>query len=239
MKVALLTPTMKKPHDAFIAALEASVPAMDAKGIEHSFTLERGSAYISWARANMLQKALQGDAEYFIYLDHDLSWRPEDLIRLIGTTDDVVMGTYRFKAEPEDYMGAWHCDKSNRPIIRLKDRAIQAHMFPAGFLKISRGAVRRFMLAHPELLFGMPEKPAIDLFNHGAHIGPKFDFRWWGEDYAFAYRWGELGQKAWLLPDLNIDHWDGETCYKGNIHQYLLRQPGGSMENVTSLRGAA
>jgi hypothetical protein len=227
MRVALLTPTVSKPHDAFIASLEAAVPALDAAGIEHSFTLEAGSAYISWARANMLHKALQGDAEYFIFLDHDVGFGPGDLLKLVETKDDVVCGTYRFKADDEEYMGAWHCDEKQRPLFRQPDLAIKAHMFPAGFLKVSRNAVRVIMLEHPELLYGMPEKPAVDLFNHGAHIGGRLDFRWWGEDYAFAHRWDKLEREAWLLPDLNVDHWQGEVCYKGNLHQYLLRRPGG------------
>ncbi len=239
MKIGFLTPTYKGPHPAFLKALEDSCPILDAAGIEHLAAFEQGSPYISWARANLLHKALQTDVGYFIFLDDDVSWTPPDMLKLVETTDDVVMGTYRFKQDTEDYMGAWHCDSQHRPITRLKDRAIQAHMYPAGFLKLSRDCVRTLMMNYPELIFGVPEKPAFDLFNHGAHVIGREDFRWWGEDYAFAHRWGKLGKKAWLVPDLNLDHWEKDICYKGNIHEHLLRQPGGSMENVTSFRSIA
>ena len=54
MKVVFCTPTRDRPHPAYIAAMEASVPALDAASIEHFVVTEVGSAYISWARANMV-----------------------------------------------------------------------------------------------------------------------------------------------------------------------------------------
>jgi hypothetical protein len=51
---------------------------------------------------------------------------------------------------------------------------------------------------------------------------------WWGEDYAFCRNWQELSGEVWIVPDLNLNHWSGDKVWKGNFHQYLLRQPGGS-----------
>ena len=60
---------------------------------------EVGSPYISAARATMLRKALDAKADVIVFIDHDLSWRPGDLLKLIETTGDVVGGTYRFKQD--------------------------------------------------------------------------------------------------------------------------------------------
>jgi hypothetical protein len=238
MKVVFCTPTVEAPHPAYLAALEASVPALDAAGIGHSATFNVGGAYVSFARAEMLHRALATDADAFVFLDHDESWRPVDLVRLIETQGEVVAGTYRYKQEPEEYMGDWHRDGGGRPVLRLGDGAIRATMVPAGFLKVTRVAVRRFMRAYPELLFGDAERPAVDLFNHGAHVGGA-DGRWWGEDYAFCRRWGDCGGEIWLVPDLSIDHHafpskdhpDGRV-WRGNLHEYLMRQPGGALHKA-------
>jgi hypothetical protein len=64
---------------------------------------------------------------------------------------------------------------------------------------------------------------SVDLFNHGVH-----DRIWWGEDYSFARRWKEKCGDIWLMPDLSIDHHAKDKVYEGNLHQFLLRQPGGS-----------
>lgn len=229
MKVVFCTPTRERPHDAYLAAMHASIPALDAAGIEHTLTFEVGSPYISWACANMLHRALDTDYDTFMFVEDDHSWRPSDIVRLLEAEGDVCAGTYRFKHADDriEYMGTWHTDSSNLPVGRLKDSAIKAAMVPSGFLKVTRRAVRAFMRAYPELVFGVPEKPAIDLFNHGVII-PN-DGRWWGQDYAFSRRWTDCGGDLWIVPDLSINHhdWKSDRVWQGNLHEYLLSQPGG------------
>ncbi len=236
MKVVFCNPTRKRPHEAFIQSMEDSLPGIEAKGIDHAYVSRIGNPYISFAMADMLFTALSTPADTFVFLDDDLSWEGDALLRLLETPGDVVAGTYRFKHDEEEYMGDWHVDKNFKPILR-PDGCIMANSVPSGFLKITRLAVRKFMWGYPELVFGDPEKPGVDLFNHGAVF--KDDHRWWGQDYAFCRRWSKLDEKVWLIPDLSIHHndWNSDKVYKGNLHQYLLRQPGGSLSpEVLELR---
>ena len=217
MKLAICCPTVTRPHDAHLASLEAAVPALDAAGIEHATVYEVGCPYISAARATMTRKALDWGADTIVYLDHDVGFRPQDLIALATTEGDVVAGTYRYKIEEERYMGALIERPDGRPQGRPKDGALLAHSLPAGFLKITLLGIRKLMKAHPELLVGRPEAPSIDLFHHGAH-----DWIWYGEDMAFCRRWRALGERVWLVPDLDLDHWsfDG-TVYRGNYRRFM------------------
>lgn len=221
MKVVICTPTLTRPHRAYLDALEGSVCALEAAGIEHQSVFKVGCPYISHARAEMLRQALDTDADCIVFIDHDVSWRPEDLAKLIMTDGDVVAGTYRFKKPEVEYMATIRCNADGTPIVR-EDGCILADKVPAGFLKVTREAVRKFMRAYPELVYGHPEKPSVDLFNHGAHLGV-----WYGEDYAFSRRWNECGGRIWLVPDLNLDH-NGDDVFPGNFHEFMLSQPGGS-----------
>lgn len=218
MKVVFCTPTYTRPHPAYLAALEAAVPAVEAAGIEHQAVYEVGNPYISAARATMTRKALDWGADAMIYIDHDVAFRPQDLVKLIETDGDVVAGTYRYKNDlaKEEYMGALIERPDGRPQGRPKDGALLAHSVPAGFLKVTRNGIRKIMAAHPELLMGRREAPAVDLFHHGAH-----DFVWYGEDMAFCRRWREMGERIWLVPDLDLDHWHGDVCFKGNYHRFM------------------
>lgn len=170
----------------------------------------------------MLRKALDAKADVIVFLDYDLSWDPQDLLTLIETPGDVVAGTYRFKKDEEVYMGVWKTDAAGRPVLR-DDGCFKAEKIPAGFLKVTKEAVDRFMQAYPELTFGVRYNPTIDLFNHGAINGV-----WYGEDYAFSKRWIECGGEIALIPDLNVNHHSGDREFKGNLHEFMLRQPGGS-----------
>lgn len=170
----------------------------------------------------MTRKALDAKADVIIYLDYDLSWDAQDLLTILKTDGDVVAGTYRFKQEKEEYMGSYEQDAHGRPKTRL-DGCIKAIQAPAGFLKVTKEAVAKFMTAYPELVYGPPYNPSIDLFNHGAHKG-----LWYGEDYAFCRNWRDAGGDVWIVPNLNINHHSKDTEFKGNYHEYLLRLPGGS-----------
>lgn len=228
MKVVFATPSLAGPTKPYIKALEDSIPLITGAGWEEGYAQEVRNAYISGARASLCHRALKAGADVVFYLDYDLSWKPEDLLKVLNTPGDVVAGTYRFKQfGVEDYMGSVFTDEAGRPICR-RDGCIKASRVPAGFLKITKEAVARFAAAYPHLVFGHPDDRQVDLFNHGAHGG-----LWYGEDYAFSRNWIDLGGEIWLVPDLDIDHHeparvleDGTRteghAFPGNYHKFLL-----------------
>jgi hypothetical protein len=232
-KVVFATPSLAGPFPQYVAALEASLPLIEAAGFEHAYVQEIGCPYISGARATMLRKALEAKADIIVFLDYDVSWDPADLLKLIQTEGDVVSGTYRIKHQPEEYMSTIESGAGGRPLCRA-DGAIKAKLVPAGFLKITKEGINQFMYHYPELTYGPLYQQSVDLFNHGAVLGDRI---WWGEDYCFSWRWNAKCGEIWLVPNLNITHWNRErdktgaykyTAFAGNFHKYLLRCPGGS-----------
>lgn len=221
-KAVLCVPTVKYPFKQCVDAIEASIASIKGAGWALGIVGETGNPYISCARATMLRKAMDAKADVVVFIDHDVSWEPHALLKLIETKGDVVAGTYRFKREEEEYMGALLPDIHGRPQVR-EDGCVKAHSIPAGFLKITANGVNKFMREYPELCFGDRFALSVDLFNHGAHEG-----MWYGEDYAFARRWREKCGEIWVIPDLNLTHHSPEKDYPGNFHRYLLRQDGGS-----------
>lgn len=217
-KVVFACPTVTKPYDCFLRAMKESVPLLDAAGLDHQIVFEVGNPYISAGRATMLRKALDASADMIVFLDHDLSWSPGDLLKLIQTKGDVVAGVYRYKRDEEEYMGAVVTDAQNIPQGRPSDGALSGFRVPAGFLKITKEAVNKFMETYPELCYGPYYYPSVDLFNHGA-----CERLWYGEDYAFSRRWLATGERIWIVPDLDINHHENGQVYEGNFHKYLTR----------------
>lgn len=221
-KVIFCCPTISRPYAPFLSALEASIPLIRDAGWDEGSVYEVGNPYISAARSIMLRKACDAQADVIVFLDHDLSWKPADLLKLIETEGDVVAGTYRFKDDAaEDYMG--ELDLVNGKMIGRADGCLRASRVPAGFLKITTAGLDRFIKAYPHLCYGSRFAPSVDLFNHGAH-----DNVWWGEDYAFSRNYIAAGGEIWLIPDLDIVHHNPDgAAFPGNLHQFLMRQPGG------------
>jgi len=221
-KVVLCVPTIVKPYQQTLDSIAASATLLEAAGYEHAMVSEVGCPYISAARATMLRKALDAKADVIVFIDHDLSWRPSDLLKLIETDGDFVVGTYRFKKEPEEYMGQLLMQDDGFPIVR-DDGALKTFCAPAGFLKITPACVNRLIEKFPKLCYGDRHTPHFDFFNHGAH-----GHVWYGEDYAACRRWLEIGGEIWTVPDLELTHHTASAAYVGNLHEFLLRQPGGS-----------
>lgn len=221
-KVVFCVPIVNRPYPKFIESLEASIPLIHAAGWEEELVQEINNPYISGARAKMLRKALDHEADVIVFLDYDLEWEPRALLDLIETEGEVVAGTYRCKVKEEQYMGTIYSGPDGRPDVRA-DGCIKAGVAPAGFLKITRDTVNEFMGAYPELCYGPRYKQSVDLFNHGVH-----DRLWWGEDYSFCRRWREKCGDLWIKPDLSLTHWMGDKAYPGNFHQFLLKANGGS-----------
>jgi hypothetical protein len=168
----------------------------------------------------MARKAVDAGADVLVFLDYDLSWDPQDLLTLIETDGDVVAGTYRFKKDEEAYMGTIKIRGDGTPMVRPSDGCIVADWVPAGFLKVTRAGIAKFMNAYPELIYGDPISPRIDLFNHGAYKG-----LWYGEDYSFSRRWNAACGQIFIVPNLNLVHHHQDKAYPGNFHEFLLKQP--------------
>ena len=90
-KVVFCVPTLTRPYQQLLDALEASVPLLGE--YDHYMVNEVGCPYISGARATMLRKALDAGAEVIVFIDHDLSWDPQDLLTLIQTPNHHTTGT--------------------------------------------------------------------------------------------------------------------------------------------------
>ena len=216
-----------KPHPKFISSLEKCLPHIEAIGWKHEIAIEENCPYISAARSKLIRKALDTNPTVVVFLDYDVSWTPKAMVRLLEAEGDVVAGTYRYKDVKERYMGAIETGKNGNPLRRDSDGALLAYCVPAGFLKVSVAAINAFAKFHPQLLFGPPMRPDLDMFNHGV-----IDGVWYGEDYAFCKRWKEAGGQIWLLPDLDVDHNKGDATYCGNFHQYLLNYNGDNDEET-------
>lgn len=226
MKVVICTPTRNVPHPAYMEALKASVPVLREAGHEVLAEIEQCEQYISAGMATLCRKAMDHMPDAIVYIDDDMSWTPEALLKLIQAPEDVVGGTYRFKKQEEEYMGMLLSDAAGRPIGTFGG-LLRAKWMPSGFLKLTAKAVDNFYKAFPELIYGPRYHPGIDLFNHGAHDG-----LWYGQDYAFCRNYADRIGPVWLLPDLDLTHHMGDLFFWGNFHNFLRRQPGGDLSST-------
>lgn len=214
----------------FAEALCDTIRECQDKGYEVTLLVHSRNPYIQAARNELVAEFLETEGDVLFFLDDDLSWEPSSVLCLLQMSDEVVAGTYRMKCEEERYCGVLFTDAEDKPIAR-KNGALAASQVATGFLRITRAALVNMILGHPEQRYteydekGEVKSVMTDLFPQGVYNG-----RWVGEDYAFCRLWKQLMGEIWLVPNLNITHWDRATgaSYPGNFHEFLLKQPGGS-----------
>ena len=177
-------------------------------------------------RNKVMMDFLDSDCTDLVFIDSDVGF-PADAFRdLIASPEDVVAGVYPKKEANEVYpvrlLTRADEQGNERPIV--ENGLCEAEGLPAGFLKIRRPVFEKMIAAFPELEYTEPfgNKKVYDLF--GAFIK---DSRLYLDDFAFCYRWRQLGGRCWALPNITFIHC-GQKNFEGNLHDFMLQlQEGG------------
>lgn len=225
-KVIFCVPEFPKTYPQTESSFKAEIPHLKEHGWLSEVLYQRGLPYISASRALLLHRALKKDATVIVFIDQDISWKAGDAVRLIETEGGMVAGTYRYKHDEEHYMGGLNEVEEGVAAVR-EDGCIEALVAPAGFLKVTREAVNKMMVKHPELCCGEASSPHFDMFSHGIMEG-----EWRGEDTAACMRWWRMGEKVYVVPDLDITHHSKDRDYPGNLAKYLERTAGYSKADL-------
>jgi hypothetical protein len=200
---------------------------------------------INRARNNLVAKFMANPQfTHLIFLDVDLSYRPEDILKLLWHDKDVVTGSYPIKEilwdkvvklAKDDVEAKNLAGKSTRfvvnPVragdntIETHNGAISVHDAGTGFMCIKRSVFERMIEEYPDLKFNDDTGSMNDeeknwtyaFFNSFVDD----DKRFVSEDYGFCRYWQKMGGKIWVDPAIEIDHL-GRFMYQGKMMDYLM-----------------
>lgn len=214
---------------AFWSSFRAAATLLKQHGYIPYFGVAWQDPYIQKARNDLASQFLKSKCDTLVFVADDIEYKAEDLLKLIETPGDVVAGAYRLKSDEEEYPVRIHVGP-HRVALTREDGCILASRVQTGFLRINRVVFERLIEGYPELGYwglknGEKTNIAHDFFPQGVR-----NHRWIGEDYAFCDLWTGLGEKIWLIPDIDLTHYEGEIGYPGNFHEYLKKRPGGINE---------
>ncbi len=178
-----------------------------------------GDALVTRSRAVLAARFLDHpQATHLLFVDADISFEPEQVLRLLRFDRDFAAAFYPLKSVDWDslprravageglrsaglsYVGTL-CDEAERQAVDDFATAVYAG---TGFQLIKRRVFERLLAAHPELRFRAVHAragrlPASD--NLCAVFDPLIDpatGAYLSEDYSFCRRWRALGGEIWL-----------------------------------------
>jgi len=200
---------------------------------------------INRARNNVVAKFLANPKfTHLIFLDVDLEFRAEDILKLLWHDKEVITGSYPIKEINWEKVVSMSKDgvpakdllkKSTRFVVNprpdssgkveVKDGAMSIHDAGTGFMCIKREVFEKLIEAYPELKFTDDTGSLKDeernwtyaFFN--SYIDD--DNRFLSEDYGFCRYWQKIGGKIWVDPGIDIKHL-GRLNFEGSMIDQLV-----------------
>lgn len=204
-------------HLGTMSSIIAELPLLGERGYKLSILDETGNSMIAHARDLVCAKFLAGEGTDLVFIDSDVTWEPGSLLRLLEHPVDIVAGSYPQRRDPLAFFVKWIEEQENL-VADPATGLLEVEGVPAGFLRITRDALTKMVLAFPQKRFAdryAPSGFAHALFDN-IHEGDLY----FGEDYSFCRRWRELGGKVWLDPELKMGH-IGFKTFHGSIGDWL------------------
>ena len=195
-----------------------------------------GDALITRARSSLVAQFLDdATATHLLFIDADIGFEPEQVLRLIQCGADMCAAVYPVKrVDWERVKSTIEAARPNPSAASLKyvfevddpDAVVEKAGFlkvryaGTGFLMIRRGALETMCARYPELKYRRDHSvdAATESTNRFAlfecMIAP--DGTYLSEDFAFCKRWTDIGGEIWADLDSRLSH-VGPVAFGGDL----------------------
>ena len=161
------------------------------------------SPYVSNARNALTALFLRSEYDYLLFIDSDVEFKPEAVIRMLVTKKDIVLTPYRVKF-PHDpnlvkYTVSFEDDKK---VGIVSDYLVEIKEGPAGLMLIHKRVFAALMSGCKHLKINPPHNKSSDsyLYNFWDTTFDMDEGLWRGEDISFC----RLARKAGFQIFANI-----------------------------------
>jgi len=187
------------------ALVQAGIEIEDADGV-------MGCCYVDYARNQLVARFLRGAATDLVFIDSDVGFEPDALLRLCQSTRPLVAGIYPKKIDPPE----WPVALDAAEVWSDREGLVECSMLPTGFMRIHRS------------VFEAMDVPRYAIPGEG-EAGAYFqcvvrDGQYIGEDVEFCHRYRALGGKLYAFADMDLRHVGHAKTFRGNWSHWLKEQ---------------
>lgn len=189
-------------------------------GIEVQIGSICGCSVVSRARNLLMQDMLESNCTDLLFIDADINFEPEDVLRLLAWTSDpkkgIVAGVPRTRKTQKTYIAT--LDQDDEGITMNGMGLVRAKRVATAFMMVRREVFEQLVEAHPEWKY--------DDINTDRTLYAVFDFKvteegYMGEDFLFCDRAREIGFEVWIDPTIKLGHM-GVQEYEGDFGADVL-----------------
>lgn len=223
------------------------VQAAGVAGFDLSLALLGHDALITRCRNTLLGAFMDGVASHLLFVDSDIAFTPEQVLRLLGAGKDFVAGMYPIKdlnwdraavnRQLHGEQGVAAClmyvGKPCGPAERVSEGGlVTAEYAGSGFMLVTRAAVARMIEAYPasryRAIHAWPLGTGPEVDRHALFdtmILPESG-EYLSEDYAFCHRWRAIGGRIWLDTESRLTHIGSYEYHGDSAARFAVAQAG-------------
>ena len=233
-KVYVATPCYDMMRVETCVSLLDTFSALGGSGIECKFKSVK-SSLVTHGRNLLTAGFLNSDFDYMLFVDADVEFKPEAVMRMLVPKKDIICTPYRVKEEDIKYAVKF---KDPNDIKIEPFDLVEIEEGPAGLMMIHRKVFERLMDKRPDLKinFDAPTRKkmneeigatedAIDryMYNFWDTTFRLDTGEWKGEDLSFCARATDAGFKLYANLDSGTTH-HGSWGWKGRFGDFLVQK---------------
>jgi hypothetical protein len=208
------------------------------RGWSLGFLLEAGDALVTRARQTIVGYFLdQSQATHLLFIDADIGFEPEQVVRLLEFGADFTGAVYPVKqinwglmaaaveagrAPLESATLSYVVEREATGGLATRDGFVKSRYAGTGFLLLSRSALEAMIEHYPELRYSheyRANEPTDGSRRRSALFNCIVDQAggcYLSEDFSFCRRWTDMGGEIWVDYLSRLDH-VGLMTYRGNM----------------------
>lgn len=199
-----------------VAALFASGPLLRAAGLTVSLCIEAGNCHVDDMRNGIVTSFIESEADELVFIDEDVGFQAEDLLKLIQHDRDVVAGVYPKKEDEPNFPVYVN---GGTELWADRDGLVEVHGVPTGFLKIKRRVIEE--LAKDAVCYtGNDGRDYHVVFERIVMDGKR-----WSGDYGFCRKWIARGGQVFVDPAFTLTH-TGKKVWMGELGAHWRKAHG-------------
>jgi hypothetical protein len=196
-------------NEAFFISMLKFMAAANKLGLNFTVDTMVNESLIPRGRNSLVAKflAFEPKSTHLMFVDADIGFEPEEIIKLLLANKDVSGGLYPKKALPIQYVVNKIPNSEKDP---NNPNLVEVANLGTGFMLIKREVIEKIIMARPDLHYA----DAIGLDSkYDAYKYALFDTsidevtrEYLSEDYHFCKLWRSMGGKIWADLTIRLDH---------------------------------
>lgn len=213
--------------DQFFLSIFKASQELVRHGITFRLTTLRNESLVTRARNILSAMFLESGATHLFFIDADIEFDPDSVIRMLAMDKDIIAAAYPKKALPIQYAMNFKYVDPVKKQIRVENGAVEVWDASTGFFCIKREVFEKMMVAYPDLHYKNDsnidpklQKFCYAFFDTMIDKDENGDNRYLSEDYTFCRLWQRLGGEIWMDPNTRLNH-VGSYTFEGDLSKII------------------